>query len=233
MKAALTQLRVVRYFVLLYLMQISCAMALANSEGKITCYALKAEHQEHARQMLRDYVSQSLAKANNIMAEAYYEQESPNVLWLIERWVNGPNKSVAISEEVLLTPAKVYIVNDLEPLSKEQWRRSANRTDSSFTVMLFVDSKTGTEDSFKSIYHNAMPKFRSEAGVVTYQLSQFSADITQFVTYEKFRNEAAFQYHLTFPPIKPVISYLETNIKNPPFQNGLHKLIEFAPLKRE
>ena len=233
MKAALTLPRTIRHFLILCLFLISNVAATANPEAKITRYKIKPEHQQHVRETLRDYVVRSLALATNIMAEAYYEVEKPGVLWLIERWETDNSIAVVLKEEVMVEPPKVYVVKDLEPLSKEQWRRPAKNIDKPFTVMLFVDANAGTENTFKSIYHIAMPKFRNEAGVVTYQLSQLSADATMFVTYEKFRNEAAFQYHLKFPPVKPIISYLETNIKNPPFQNGLHRLIEFAPLKRE
>ncbi len=62
--------------------------------------------------------------------------------------------------------------------------------------MLFVDAKAGTEANFKDVYHTAMPKFRSEPGVITYQLSQLEEDATQFVTFEKFRSNEAFQFHL-------------------------------------
>ena len=99
--------------------------------------------------------------------------------------------------------------------------------------MLFVDSKVGTEANFKAVYHRAMPQFRSEPGVINYQLSQLEEDSSQFVTYEKFRNEDAFQYHLKFPPIQPVIDYLNTSIKKQPFQTGLHRLIEFALVKQK
>ena len=92
-------------------------------------------------------------------------------------------------------------------------------------IMLFVDSKKGTEDDFTKLYDTAMPKFRSEPGVITYGLSQFEDDRTQFVTYEKFRNEDAFKYHLNFPPIQPVLDYLNTSIKRQPFQTGLHRLV--------
>jgi quinol monooxygenase YgiN len=78
-----------------------------------------------------------------------------------------------------------------------------------------------------------MPQFRSEPGVINYQLSQLQEDSTRFVTYEKFRSEDAFQYHLNFPPIQPVIDYLNSSIKKQPFQTGLHRLIEFAPENRK
>ena len=106
----------------------------------------------------------------------------------------------------------------------------AKKEDKPLTIMLFVDAKTGTADNFKTVYHTAMPQFRGEPGVINYQLSQLDEDSTQFVTYEKFRNEDAFQYHLNFPPIQPVIDYLNTSIKKQPFQTGLHRLKRFAPL---
>jgi quinol monooxygenase YgiN len=130
-------------------------------------------------------------------------------------------------------PVEIYTLKDLEPLTKQQWRKTAKAEDQPLTIMLFVDAKPGTQESFKTIYHKAMPLFRSEPGVVTYQLSEIEGDGTRFLTYEKFRSEEAFQYHLKFPPIQPVLDYLNTSIKKPPFQNGIHNLVEFAPLTRE
>jgi putative intracellular protease/amidase/quinol monooxygenase YgiN len=212
--------------------------------GRLTRYAVKPAHQDDFRRALSNYVSQALAEEGNIQAEAYHEQDNQSVLWLIERWKNrselerfGQNlQSRAVSSlesAALSSAAKTYLVTDLEPLSKQQWRRTAQVEDHPLTVMLFVDSKEGTQDDFKSMYHFAMPPFRSQPGVVTYQLSQVLGDDTKFVTFEKFRSPEAFQHHLNFPPIKPVIDYLQTNIKQQPFQSGLHTLVEFAPLTRE
>jgi quinol monooxygenase YgiN len=211
---------------------------------KLTRYEVKQAYQEQFRKALSDYVLHSLTVESNIMTEAYYEQETPSVHWLIERWTNRTEleksdtgvqfKTIeALAKEALVQPSKLFYAKDLEPLSKPQWRKAAKKEDNPLTVMLFVDTKTGTQQDFKDVYHTAMPQFRGEPGVITYQLSQLREDNTQFVTYEKFRSEEAFQYHLKFPPVKPVIDFLETNIEEPPFQRGLHQLIEFAPLIRE
>jgi len=212
--------------------------------AKLTMYEVPENASEQFRKALKDYVTASLSSKENIMAEAFYEQDKPNILWLIERWNGKKNledfgkKTQAkalqsLTEKSLKTSPKIYYVKDLEPLTKEQWRKTSKKEDNQLVIMLFVDGKKGTEQNFKDTYHIAMPQFRSEPGVVTYQLSEIEGDETQFVTYEKFRSNDAFQYHLNFPPIKPVIEYLETSIKKPPFQNGLHNLIEFAPLTRE
>ena len=210
----------------------------------LTRYEVKPGYQEPFRKSVADYVSNSIVIESNIMAEAYYEKENPSILWLIERWEsnsgwmkaksNAQSKTVSrLAEMALVTPLKSFNVKDLEPISKQQWRRTANTTDSQLTIMLFVDAKAGTQEEFKHVYHIAMPQFRSEPGVITYQLSQLEEDETQFVTYEKFRSNEAFQSHLNFPPIKPVIDYLNSSIKKLPFQDGIHNLIEFAPLTRE
>ena len=212
--------------------------------GRLTRYAVKPDYQEQFRRSLSDYVSQALAQESNIQAEAYYEQDNQLVLWLVERWRNRnelesfgkSSQSRAIDsfkDKALSANAETYYVADLEPISKRQWRRPARAKDHPLTQMLFIDSKEGTQDAFKGTYHVAMPQFRSEPGVVTYQLSQVLGEDTKFVTYEKFRSEEAFQYHLKFPPIKPVIDYLHTSIKEQPFEKGLHTLVEFAPLTRD
>ncbi len=212
--------------------------------SKLTMYEVEEKDLEEFRKALKDYVTASLSSKDNIMAEAFYEQEKNNILWLIERW-NGKSQFdnfsrktqakalQSLAKKSLKNSPKIYFVKDLETLTKEQWRKTSKKEDNQLVIMLFVDGKKGTEQHFKETYHIAMPQFRSEPGVVTYQLSEIEGDETQFVTYEKFRSSDAFQYHLNFPPIKPVIEYLETSIKKPPFQNGLHNLIEFAPMSRE
>ena len=212
--------------------------------AKLTRFEIKQEYQEQFRKVLSDYVSHSISSESNIMAEAYYEQEKSSVLWLIERWnskkeldkfsSNSQSNAIwSLTASALLSPVKTIYINDLEPISKQQWRRTAKASDSQLTIMLFVNAKQGTQKNFIDVYHIAMPQFRSEDGVVTYQLSQLEDDSTQFVTYEKFRSNEAFQFHLNFPPIRPVIDYLNTSIKKQPFQDGIHNLIEFAPLTRE
>lgn len=236
------------------LIVVSILMTLATSSrvqaqkteviGRLTRYAVKPSDQENFRRSLSDYVSQALAQEGNIQAEAYYERDNQSVLWLIERWRHRnelerfgdspQSKAIdSLKREALSTNAETYYLTDLEPISKQQWRRAARAEDHPLTQMLFVDSKDGTQDEFKAAYHVAMPQFRSEPGVVTYQVSQLRGEDTKFVTYEKFRSEEAFQYHLKFPPIKPVIDYLHTSIKEQPFEKGLHTLVEFAPLTRE
>lgn len=231
-----------RYIVFFAALFMSCTSD--KDVVKLTRYEVKQDYQEQFRKALSNYVLHSLTIESNIMAEAYYEQKTPSVLWLIERWTNRTEldkygtgvqfKTIEILvKEALLQPSKLFYAKDLEPLSKSQWRKTAKKEDHPLTVMLFVDTKSGTQETFKDVYHTAMPQFRSEAGVITYQLSQLKEDNTQFVTYEKFRSDGAFQYHLKFPPVKPVIDFLETNSEESPFQNGLHQLIEFTPLSRE
>lgn len=207
----------------------------------LTKYDVKESYREQFQEALKNYVTQALVNQNNIMAEAYAEQEHPLVFWVIERW-NGKSdfekiretkafKTIAaLAKSALSKPAQKIHLRDLEPLSKKQWRTVARASDKPLTIMLFVDAKRGTEKRFMEVYHEAMPRFRSEPGVINYQLSQLEEDSTQFVTYEKFRNEAAFQYHLNFPPIQPVIDYLHTSIKKQPFETGIHRLIAFAPV---
>ena len=217
-----------------------------NSEmaGRLTRYEVKPVYREVFSQAVRNYVFHCLEQESNILSEGYYEEENPSMIWIIERWKSryelekiSESSEFKIMNSLLMKapvqPEKVIDIKDLEPLSKQQWRQVAGKDDKPITIMLFVDAQPGTENNFKKVYHTAMPHFRSEPGVITYQLSQLEEDSSQFVTYEKFRNEEAFQYHLKFPPIQPVIDYLETSIKKQPFQTGLHRLVEFAPLIRD
>ena len=202
----------------------------------LTRYDIQNGYQHQFRQALSSYVARALVNENNIMAEAYVEQEQPLVLWVIERWSSESEfkkitktqqfKTIdSLSKNGLSKAAQKIYLTDLEPVSRKQWRTVAGPADKLLTIMLFVDAKPGTETRFREVYHEAMPQFRSEPGVINYQLSQFVGDSTRFVTYERFKSEEAFQYHLNFPPILPVIDYLNTSIKKQPFQSGLHRLV--------
>lgn len=212
--------------------------------GRLTRYDVKPDDRENFKQALSAYVARALQETGNVHAEAYHEREKPSVLWLIERWqdrrelerfAHSPQARVVevLQAKALEKPAEVYHVTDLEPLTRAQWRQPPRAADQPLVVMLFVDARPGTQEEFKARYHIAMPQFRGEPGVVTYGLSQVTDDDTKFVTFEKFRSDAAFDYHLKFPAVNPILDYLNTSIKRPPFQDGLHLLIEFAPLTRE
>ncbi|CCH52723.1 hypothetical protein BN8_01742 [Fibrisoma limi BUZ 3] len=208
--------------------------------AQLTKYITKPSYQNQFRLTLSTYVTQALEAEGNIMAEAYAEIENPNVLWLIERWKNQQALTAMLAsiqddnfdqltKEGLTDPVEKISVTDLEPLSKEAWRRLPDANDDPMTVMLFVDAKPGTQDEFKKRYHAAMPAIRGEDGVVTYQLTQLDGLDTRFLTYEKFRNAEALQIHLKFPPVGPILDFLHTSITNPPFEQWLHKLKLFAP----
>lgn len=222
------------------------AEKLAGSEtiGRLTRYQVKPEARETLRHALSNYVAQALTEKHNLQAEAYQERDDASVLWLIERWQSRNELEhfqhaasfraiAALKGTVLEQEPVTHYVKDLEPLAKQQWRRAPRLDDQPITIMLFVDSKAGTQDEFKTIYHAAMPALRGQPGVVTYQLSQIENESAKFVTFEKFRSDAAFAAHLEFPATKTIVDYLLTKSERQPFQQGLHTLIEFAPLTRD
>lgn len=211
-------------------------LKLTGTYVVITRYEIPEDAKEQITKALNTYVRQALGNENNIMAEVFQEQDHPSVLWLLERWNNKDEfeefsqrtqvkETLKLPKTRFIQPVKTYYLKDLAPLSKSEWRKAPAKDDNPIVIMLFVDSKKGTENNFTKLYDTAMPIFRSEPGVITYGLSQFENDSTQFVTYEKFRNEDAFKYHLNFPPIQPILNYLNTSIKRHPFQTGLHRLV--------
>jgi quinol monooxygenase YgiN len=201
-----------------------------TSFGKIAIYHATPSDRAELIKAITQYVTQAAQSPGNIMAEGYWERDQENTIWLIERWNDeGAWKNFHSTHALPQSPAKEIAIDDLEPLPKQAWQKQPDPADHPFTAVLMLNAKPGTEAEFKQIYHTAMPQFRGEPGVITYQLSQSTLDKTLFITYEKFRSNDAFQYHLNFPPINPVIHFLRNSIQDPPFEKGLHNLIAFAP----
>jgi quinol monooxygenase YgiN len=200
----------------------------------LTQYHVKTSFQDKFLEVLSGYIIGSLGATGNIMAAAHYEQGDSCILWTVERWQNqayyknnqtsaAAKKIGALTKTGLASPVEIIFMNDLELHSKETDRQA-------ITVMLLVDVKDGTEALFKSINHDVMATLRHEPGVLTFQFSQVADHKTKFIVYKQFRSWDTFQYHLKDPALEPVIKFLQTSIKEPPFEKGYHHLIQFAPL---
>lgn len=200
----------------------------------LTQYHVKASFQNKFLAILSEYIIGSLGATGNIMAAAYYEQGDACILWTMERWKSqaayknnrkgtAAKEIGALSKTGLASPVEIIFLEDLELLSKEADRNA-------ITVMLLVDVKDGTEDHFRSINHEVISALRNEPGVLVFHFSKVAHHKTRFIVYKQFRNWDTFQYHLKDPAIEPVIKFLQTSIKEPPFEKGYHHLIQFAPL---
>lgn len=222
-------------------MKILHQAADAATTAVLTQYHVKPSFQDTFREALSIYILSSLRGTGNIMAEAHYEKGDPCILWVIERWrnkdlYNRHKKSRAakvvndLSKTGLAFPIEVIFIRDLELLSKATRRDASSIHDLPLIIMLFVEVKAGTEEHFKSVNQVVLPAFRDEPGILAFQLSQELDHTTRFIVYKKFRNQDAFQYHLQDPTIEPVIRFLQTSIKDPPFEKGYHYLIQFSPV---
>jgi quinol monooxygenase YgiN len=216
------------------LLRFLCAKKKNRWASVLTQYHVKTSCQDKFLEVLSEYTLSSLTKTGNIMAETYYERGDARVMWIIERWSSHAfykkNKKSTAAKAVgaliktgLASKVETFFITDLELISKEISRDA-------LTIMLMVDVKAGTEKHFKSINRDLMPALREDPGVLLYQLSQVATHKTRFVVYKKFRNWDTFQYHLKEPALEPVMKFLQTSIKEPPFEKGYHHLIQFGQL---
>lgn len=208
----------------------------------LTQYQVQTSFQAMFTAILSAYVFSSLKAAGNIMAEAYYEQGDTTVIWVMERWrsadfYNSNRGSGAAGAVNAFTETgdallrEVLLMEDLV-LFYGEFRKAPATGAPPLSVMLFIDVKTGAEEEFRQINQAAMPAVQQEEGLLTFQLSQVVDHKSQFVVFKKFYNREALQHHLKSPAIAPVIRFLQTSIKEPPFEKAYHHLIEFAPLYR-
>jgi len=214
---------------------------LSSTTAVLKQYHVKASFQDKFLEAMRVYIFSSISARGNIMAAAYYEKGDSNTMWIIERWGNRTSyrynsKTAAaklisnLSKTGLAAPVETIFIKDLEFFSKKMWRMAPKAHDQPITVMLFVDVKPGTEHHFLSLNQRAMSAFRNEPGGLIFQFSQLLSHKTRFIVFKQFSNWDAFQYHIKDPAQAPVIKFLQTFIKEPPFERGYHRLIQFAPL---
>ncbi|HEY8895408.1 MAG TPA: antibiotic biosynthesis monooxygenase [Niastella sp.] len=205
-------------------------------------YQAKASYQTELLLLLSEYVFSSRKAAGNIMMEGYYELGDASVMWIVERWTSEKyyeeNKTGIAAKNIsniendwVVSPVETLFLTDLELLMKDG-RQNKMEKGEQMRIMLFVDVKPGSEDHFMSINRDVITAFRNEPGLLVFRLSRFINDRTRFVVYKKFRNKDAFQMHLRSAAIVPVIQFLQTSVKEQPFEKGYLYLIEFAPIIR-
>lgn len=203
-------------------------------------YQAKASYQTELFQLLSEYVFSSRRAVGNIMMEGYYELGDASIMWIVERWTSEKyyeeNKSSTAAKNIndlektlVVSPVETVFLTDLELLIKDNSQNKMEKGQQ-MCVMLFVDVKQGSEDYFRSINRDVITAFRNEPGVLILRLSQFTNDKTRFVVYKKFKNKDSFQLHLRSAAIVPVIKFLQTSVKEQPFEKGYRHLIEFTPI---
>lgn len=202
-------------------------------------YQAKASYHAELFQLLSEFIFSSRRAVGNIMMEGYYELGEASIMWIVERWTSEEyymeNKSSIAAKNIsdlentlVASPVETVFLTDLELLIKDD---SQNKTENGqqMSIMLFVDVQQGSEDYFMSINRDVITELRNEPGLLIFRLSQFTNDVTRFVVYKKFRNKDSFRLHLSSPAIVPVINFLQTSVKEQPFEKGYRHLIEFAP----
>lgn len=203
-------------------------------------YQAKASYQTELLQLLNEYIFSSRRAVGNIMMEGYYELGDASIMWIVERWTSEKyyeeNKSSTAAKNIIdlenilvVPPVETMFLTDLELLIKDDCQNKMEKGQQ-MSIMLFVDVQQGSEDYFISINRDVINAFRNEPGVLILRLSQFTTDKTRFVVYKKFRNKDSFRLHLRSAAIVPVIKFLQTSVKEQPFEKGYRHLIEFATI---
>lgn len=209
----------------------------------ISLYQAKATYQAELLQLLSEYIFSSRRAVGNIMIEGYYEQGDASMMWIMERWTreeyykenkgSAAAKNISDLESILVvSPVETVFLTDLELLIKDD-RPNKTEKDQQMSIMLFVDVMQGSEAYFRAINRDVITAFRNDPGVLILRLSQFTNDKTRFVVYKKFNTKHSFQSHLRSPAIVPVLQFLQTSVKEQPFEKGYRHLIEFAPIIHE
>ena len=206
----------------------------------LTRYLVKTSMQDKFREVLYGYTTSALQSTGNIMAAAYYDSGDPCTIWVMERWSNqtyyhGNKKSIAaksvdaLAKNGLAGPVETIFIKDIELVPANFSDVNAGGEDQPVTIMLVIEVQPGTENYFKSIHHNLMPALRNEPGVLFFRFGQDVYNRSRFIVYKQFRNWQLFQLHLKEPALEPIMKFLKTSVKDPPFEKNYHHLIPLPP----
>ncbi len=95
---------------------------------------------------------------------------------------------------------------------------------SNLNVVAIMKAAPGKEAELKDLLVQALPKFQAEPGCIAYTLLTDIEHPEQFVTYEKWVDEAALEGHMKGPTLTEATPILEKILAEPMQQIRLNAL---------
>jgi quinol monooxygenase YgiN len=197
---------------------------------------IKPEYQvTHTKALIDDDVLPARKEEGNLFMRVYQDKQNQNRIYLFEQWKNqdGLNthfqtpyieKIVKLNETALQGPFGVLFLKEIFPLSEKKQKKLAETSVSSFTLFKVKDNM---QENFIEQFESVIQKNRNEAGNLAYQLYAIIGDSTQFLLFQRWEDQKAFDTNQTQTHMKELSRSLQNTLKVP-LQNSLLPVTELV-----
>jgi quinol monooxygenase YgiN len=172
-------------------------------------FNIKPEKFEEFRDALVNDAKNAKKESGNITMELYQNNDKPNILYLFERWVNqealdkhfemGYTKDVLrLNDTSLKSPMEILYLDDIEPLEPNKFKKP-QESDTPVDLIVVFNVVDGIEKRFIEQFKNSVKNSRPESGNIAFHFHTVKDQRAKFVLYERWRNQAALDFHFQQP----------------------------------
>jgi quinol monooxygenase YgiN len=216
-----------------------------KSEERVTMlvtFNVKAEHREAFKNALISDRKGAASEKGNISMELYEQKDKPNTFYLFERWVNKKSLDehftkkyakdvLVLNKTALTTPMEILYLNDISPLPKNEIKNPLS-TDVPVDIVVIFKVKDGMQNTFIKQFEKSIVNSRPESGNIEFFFHTVPGDNTKFVLYERWRSQAALDFHFAQPYTKELFEMFKSTLEKP-VEEYLNFITEIGYEKRE
>jgi quinol monooxygenase YgiN len=211
---------------LMLLSQVTSAQT--KMEERITMlvtFHVKPEQKEVFKKALVADREGAAGEKGNISMELYEHKDKPNTFYFFERWENQKalddhfakkyTKDVLeLSKTALTTPMEILYLNDISPLPANEIK-SPLASDTLVDLIVVFKVKDGMQDAFIKQFQKSVVNSRPEPGNIEFFFHTVPGDNTKFVLYERWRSQAALDFHFAQPYTKELFGIFQSTLAGP------------------
>lgn len=207
----------------------------------LVTFNVKPEQLEVFKTVLIEDAQNARNESGNITMELYQHKDKPNILYFFERWANQKaldghfeksytKRVLELNRISLHNPMEILYLDDIYPLSKFELKKPL-LTDSPVDLVVVFKVKAGMQERFIQQFQKSVTKSRPETGNIAFHFHTVEDDNTKFVLYERWRNQAALDFHFEQPYTKELFELFKMALDKP-VEESLNFIVEIGYLKR-
>jgi quinol monooxygenase YgiN len=214
------------------------AAAQLNKEGRITMlvtFNVRPDQREVFKKALVADRNEASGEKGNISMYLYEHKDRPNTFFLFERWENRQaldehftkkyTKDVLeLNKTALVSPMEILYLDDIAPLPSCEIKRP-EAADTPVDLIVIFKVKDGMQDIFTRQFQKSIVNSRPEPGNIEFFFHTVPGDNTKFVLYERWRSQAALDFHFAQPYTKELFEVFKTALAGP-VEQYLHYVTE-------
>jgi quinol monooxygenase YgiN len=199
----------------------------ANHDQQISMlvtFRVKSEMQDNFKQALLNDLIHAREESGCISMDLFADKADSNTLFFFERWQDQTaldnhfsqpytQEVLVLAETALVSPMQILYLTDLAPLPLEDIKRSIGNEGVDLIVIFEV--KDGMQERFQAQFLNSVHYSRPEPGCIAFHIHAVKGSSNTFVLYERWENQAAFDFHLAQPYTQELFESFKDTLAKP------------------